>query len=254
MNIVHFFLERRLNYGYTSHMNDVQKWESDMFGTLRTLITGVNARTKEQLRDTYSVELIDQKIRESEGGLKAAKLTLASLIQRQRAEMRQSNSLETRIGDLLGRAKQALEGDREDLAQTAAQAVAEMENELTLRRQTLERLERRILQLRQSVETANRRIIDLKQGAMSARATKREQGIQRRLNKHLGGDSPMEEAEALIAQVLEQDDPFEQGEILREIDGDLGHTTITDDLADAGFGKRNASTAADVLNRLKIDK
>lgn len=225
-----------------------------MFGTLKTLFTGANARAEEQLRDTFSIELIDQKIRESEASLKAAKHTLASLIQRQRAEIRQIENLEVRISDLMSRAKEALNGDREDLAQTAAQAVAEMENELTVRRQTLERLERRILQLRQSVETANRRIIDLKQGAMAARATKREQDIQRRLNKHLGGDSPMEEAEALIARVMDQDDPFEQGEILREIDGNLGHATVADDLADAGFGKHSGSTAADVLNRLKAKK
>lgn len=114
--------------------------------------------------------MIDQKIRESDASLRAAKLTLASLIQRQRAELRQIDSLETRTADLMSRAKEALDGDREDLARTAAQAVAEMENELTVRRRTLERLERRILQFRQSVETANRRIIDLKQGAMSARA------------------------------------------------------------------------------------
>ena len=158
-----------------------------MFGTLKTLFTGANARAEEHLRDTFSIELIDQKIRESEASLKAAKLTLASLIQRQRAEIRQVESLEGRTADLMSRAKEALDGDREDLAQTAAQAVAEMENELMLRRRTLERLERRILQLRQSVETANRRIVDLKQGAMSARATKREQDIQRRLNRHLGG-------------------------------------------------------------------
>ena len=114
--------------------------------------------------------MIDQKTRESDASLRAAKLTLASLIQRQRAELRQIDSLETRTADLMSRAKEALDGDREDLARTAAQAVAEMENELTVRRRTLERLERRILQFRQSVETANRRIIDLKQGAMSARA------------------------------------------------------------------------------------
>lgn len=227
------------------------KLEEEMFATLKTLITGANARAEEQLRETYSIELITQKIREAEGNLKAAKLTLASLIQRQRAEQRQIETLQTRVQDLMARAGEALEGGREDLAQSAAQAVAEMENELTVRRQTLDRLETRILQLRQSVETASRRITDLKQGAIAARATRREQDIQRRLRRHTGGDSPAEEAEALISEVLQRDDPFEQGEILREIDGELSNSTIAGDLADAGFGPRSRSTAADVLNRLK---
>ena len=222
-----------------------------MFTTLKTLMTGASARAEEQLRQTYSLELITQKIREAEGNLKAAKLTLASLIQRQRSEQRQVDSLQSQVQDLMTRAAEALEDGREDLAQTAAQAVADMENELTLRQQTLARLETRILQLRQSVETATRRITDLKQGAIAARATKREQDIQRQLRRHAGGDSPAEEAEALIAEVLQRDDPFEQGEILREIDADLSGRAIADDLADAGFGPRNRSSAADVLTRLK---
>ncbi|OBY28017.1 PspA/IM30 family protein [Leisingera sp. JC1] len=222
-----------------------------MFNTLKTLITGANARAEEQLRETYSIELISQKIREADANLKAAKLTLASLIQRQRAEQRQVDTLEERIRDLMSRAGEALEGGREDLARSAAQAVADMENELAVRRQTLDRLDTRILQLRQSVETASRRITDLKQGAIAARATRREQDLQRRLHRHTGGDSPAEEAEALIRDVLQRDDPFEQGEILREIDGELSRTTIADDLADAGFGPRSRSTAADVLSRLK---
>ena len=86
---------------------------------------------------------------------------------------------------------------------------------------------------------------------IAARATRREQDIQRRIRKHAAGDSPVEEAEALIGEVLQRDDPFEQGEILREIDGELNNTTIADDLADAGFGPRSRSTAADVLSRLQ---
>lgn len=224
-----------------------------MFSTLRTLITGANARAEEQLRDKYSLELIDQKIREAEGNQRAAKMTLASLIQRQRSEARQMASLEGRIADLLDRAKQALASDRSDLAQNAASAIAEMENEQTLRHQTLDRLEARIFQLRQSLDAANRRIIDLKQGAITARATRREQDIQTRLNQNLcHGQSPMEEAEGLIAGVLQQDDPFERGQILREIDNRLDNTSVAQELADAGFGRQGRSTAADVLKRLSL--
>ena len=64
----------------------------------------------------------------------------------------------------------------------------------------------------------------------------------------------MDEAEALIARVMEQDDPFEQSEIMKKIDGDLSHANVADDLADAGFGKRSGSSAADVLSRLKVGK
>lgn len=223
-----------------------------MFSTLKTLITGANARAEEQMRDKYSIELIDQKIREAEGNQRAAKMTLASLIQRQRSEGRQVATLEGRIADLTGRATEALAAQRMDLAQSAATAIAEMENELTLRHETVVRLEARVLQLRQSLERAQRRITDLKQGAVMARATRREQDIQRRLNQSQSlGQSPMEEAEGLIERVLRQDDPFETGQILREIDNSLSNSDVAQDLADAGFGSQNRSTAADVLNRLR---
>lgn len=222
-----------------------------MFNTLKTLMIGGSARAEERVRDIYSIELIDQKIREAEASLKSAKYGLASLIQRERAESRQITALQGRISDLMTRAGQALTGKRADLAQEAAQAVAEMENELELRRETVRRLETRILQLRQSVETANRRIIDLKQGAIAARAVRREQGIQKHLNRHTGGDCAMDEAETLIARVMQQDDPFEQGEILRQIDSGLQNEDVADRLAGAGFGPATKTTAADVLNRLK---
>lgn len=225
-----------------------------MFRTLKTLITGANARAEEKVRDTYSIELIEQKIREAQAGLQAAKATLASLIQRSRAEGRQIEVLETRLKDMTIRTKEALKGGRDDLAGEAAQAVAEMENELILRRETASRLDTRILRLRQSVEATSRRIIDLKQGAVAAKAVRQEQNIQKRLNTTLAGQSPIGEAEVLIERVLSRDDPFEQSEILKEIDQGLRRENIGDRLADAGFGPATKVTADDVLKRLMNSK
>lgn len=222
-----------------------------MYSTIKTLFAGASARAEEQVRDHYSIELIDQKIREAEANLKTAKVGLASLIQRQRSEQRQVDGIADRIMELVVRAKAAMEAGREDMAAQAAQAIAEMENEQTRRMETLVRLEQRIMQLRHSVETSNRRIIDLKQGAIQARAVRREQGIQKRIGRHLGGSSAMDEADELIGKVIGQDDPFEQGQILGEIDRELNHSGIGERMAEAGFGPKGRSTAADVLARLK---
>lgn len=225
-----------------------------MFATMRTLFAGANARMEERVRDEFSIELIDQKIREAENNLKTAKLALASLIQREKSESRQIAQLETKVADLTNRAEEALDKDREDLAAQAAQAIADMQNELTRRRETVDRLEARIMQLRSSVETAHRRIMDLKQGAISARAVRREQGVQKRLVQHLGGNSAMDEADTLIKRVLGADDPFEQGEILQSIDRGLEHGDIADQMADAGIGNATKATAAQVLAALKADR
>ena len=132
-----------------------------MYATLKTLFAGASARAEEQVRNHYSIELSDQKIREAEANLKAAKVGLASLIQRERSERRLVDQLADKIIELVTRAKAAMDAGRDDMASQAAQAIAEMENEQTRRMETLARLEQRIMQLRQSVETSNRRIIDL---------------------------------------------------------------------------------------------
>lgn len=223
-----------------------------MFGTLRTLINGANARAEEQLRDIYSIELIEQKIREATTSLKAAKVSLAGLIQRKRSEERQADALKTRISDLVTRTKEAVKADEDALAMEAANAIATMENELVVRQETIQRLETRVMRLEGSVETAHRRLIDLKQGAIAAKSVRREQTLQSRLG-HSGGLSTgaMDEAEELIAQVMNRDDPFEKSEILREIDADLNHDTVADRMAAKGLGASTKTTAADVLARFK---
>lgn len=225
-----------------------------MFKTLATLINGQNARAHDSVRDAFAIELIDQKIRESETSLRAAKATLVSLIQRQRSEETQHAALKARIADLTARAQKALEKDREDMATEAAQAIATMENELALRGQTLARLEQKTTRLRTSIEQGHRRIVDLKQGAIQARAVRREQDIQARLTQSGVPSAPTDEAEELIARVIGRDDPFEQSQILADINSNLDGDGIQDRMSDAGFGPATRTTTADVLNRLKTEK
>ena len=74
----------------------------------------------------------------------------------------------------------ALAAGREELATEAAETIAGLENELRLRRETLDRLDAKIVRLTRSVEAGQRRMIELRQGAVQARAVKREAEIQSR--------------------------------------------------------------------------
>lgn len=222
-----------------------------MFEILRTLTIGANARAEEQVKDAFAIELIDQKIRESEAQLKAAKGTLASLVQRQRSERRLLDALNARISSMTVRASEAMDAGRDDLALQAAEAIATMENEAQLRQGTVDRLEEKVIRLRSSVEAAHRRLIDLKQGAVSARAIRREQQMQGRLRTTIANTAAADEAEELIARVVGRDDPFEQSQILAGIEADLNHTALDDRMAAQGFGPATKITAEQVLDRLK---
>ncbi|HHB80562.1 MAG TPA: PspA/IM30 family protein, partial [Aliiroseovarius sp.] len=185
---------------------------SKMFGTLKTLIIGSNARAEEHVRKVYSIELIEQKIREGTQGLKRAKNTLVAIRQRQRVEERQIATLTTRIDDLVDRARKALDAGQDDLAGEAAEAIARLENERDMRRATADKLETRAIRLQANVEAAHRRILDLKQGAIAARAARQDAQVMRGLNTTLAGQDSLSEAEELIRSVLGEDDPFEQAE------------------------------------------
>ncbi len=222
-----------------------------MLTTFKTLFAGANARAEERLRDVYAIELIDQKIRETEAQVHAAKSTLASLIQRKRSEQKLLDMLRTRIASIMDRARAAVEAGQDTLAQEAARAVAEMENECTVRQGTIDRLEAQVTRLQSSVEAGHRRVVDLKQGAMQARAMRREQTMQSRLHTTLQGTSAADEAQDLIDRVIGKDDPLEQAQILADINAGLNHTGLEDRMAAEGFGDATKVTAADVLARLK---
>lgn len=221
-----------------------------MLSTFRTLFAGANARTEDRLRDVYAIELIDQKIRETEGQVQAAKSTLASLIQRRRSERKLLDMLCTRISSLTERARGAINAGRDEMANEAAVAIAELENETAVRQATVDRLDVQATRLRTSVEKGHRRVIDLKQGALQAKAIRREQTMQSHLNTTLQGVSAADEAQDLINRVLGKDDPLEQADILADINAGLDHTNLEDRMADAGFGTATKTSARDVLDRL----
>lgn len=222
-----------------------------MFNVLKTLFAGASARAEEQLVDTFAIDLIEQKIREADAGLAAAKNTLAALIVRQRNEQQTLDRVEAQVADLEARVRQALANNREDLATDGATAVAQLENEKAVRRDTLDQLANRIARTQNSVEKAHRRIIDLRQGMISARAADAERKAQKTLNRSLGSTAAVREAEELIARVMNQSDPLAESEVLDQIDAGLSTAGITDRLGAAGFGAKSKIDAGDVLARLK---
>jgi phage shock protein A len=222
-----------------------------MLNVLKTLLKGTAARAEERLTDEFAVDLIEQKIREAEQALSAAKSTLAALIIRRRGEQKVLENIGGRLKDLEGRARSALAAGREDLAATAAAAIADLENERGLRQTTLAGLDQRVERIQAGVDKAHRRIIDLRQGMTLAHAADAERRAQRTLNRTIGNPNAIREAEALIARVVDGPDLFAEAEVLDQIDDNLTHASIRDRLAGAGFGDRTRTSADDVLARLR---
>lgn len=221
-----------------------------MFAAFRTLVMGAGARAEETVRQRYAVDLLEQKIRESEAALSASKETLAALILRERNERANLDKVGKQIADLEDRAKSALSAGSDELARNAATTIAEIENEREVREKTVEQLAGKVGRMRLSIEKAHRRIVDLRQGMIQARAIDAEARAQRKLDRLLGGGTSIREAQQLLDSILDRDDPFEESRALDEIDDELNHTSVRDRLAEAGHGPRTRHTADDVLARL----
>lgn len=222
-----------------------------MLNVLKTLFVAANARSDEALTDYFAIELIEQKIREADAGLHAAKNTLASMIVRQRNETGHAERISLDIVDLEKRTALALRDERLELAERAAATIAALENELALRRKTLAQLDERIERTRQSVGRANRQIIDLRQGMIAARAADAERQALKRLSRTIGGSTAIREAESLIQRVIQMSDPLAENEVLAQIDADLDGGSVRGQMAEAGYGPRLTITAEDVLARLR---
>lgn len=222
-----------------------------MLRTLNTLMRGVAARQEEALTDRFAVDLLDQKVRECETNLKAAKATLAALISKQRTEERQLNAVKAQVSDLTQRAEEALQAGAEEMVLKAAQAIADLENEVATRQKCYDSVSARVERMKLSLERAHRRVLDLRQAATVARATDRERKAQARFSNTIVRTSTVTEAEELVDRIMGQSDPFEEDQILSEIDADLSGTGARDDLAEAGFGPKLKTSADDVLARLK---
>lgn len=158
-----------------------------MFSTLKTLFAGQASSSEAAVKNHYALDLIDQKIREGDAGLNAAKTTLAALIQAHRTEATQTKAQSKRITNLTDRAKTALDKGLEELAMETAGAIADMQNELVQRQETVGRLDRKIATLRLRVEKSQRQLIDLRQGAISAKAIHAEQKATQRIASSLPG-------------------------------------------------------------------
>ncbi len=221
-----------------------------MFDLFKTLFQGASARAEDQLRDHFAVDLMDQKIREAGADLETAKATLASLILKERNEARTLETLRARIADLEERTRQAMAVGQDTLVRDGAEAIAELENEASIRTKTVNTLGERIARMRLSVEKTHRRIVDLRQGMIEARAIDAEHKAQKTVNRTLGRSTSLREAEALIARIKGREDPFEETEVLDAIDAGLNRTDVASRMAAAGFGERTKASAETVLERL----
>lgn len=224
-----------------------------MFKALMTLMRGTANEAVEAVIDSNALTILDQQIRESSAVIEKSRKTLALAIAQERREQDRTAQLKSEIADLETRAREALQAGREDLAGEAAEAIAVLENEHEGACRAQESFARESQRLRTALRVAESRLRELERGRRIAKTNEaalklRDQGLPLTVSQR----TVISEAEDTLARLqVRQGELVDATQVLAELDPQEGAGTISEKMADAGFGPPIRTRAQDVLDRLK---
>ena len=226
-----------------------------MLKSLLTLMRGTANDAVEATIDHKALVILDQQIRDCGAAVNMARKALAIAIAQDRQEQGRLEKLGDRIGDLEARATRALNGDREDLANQAAEAIAALEDERDAGAEAQASFAKECQRLRAVVRSSEQRLRDLERGRRTA---KTYDAVIKLRDKGLGAGqghlNTLSEAEATLERLRSRQRALDHAtEALDQLEADTSSKTITDRMADAGFGAPTQNRAADVLERLKAN-
>jgi len=224
-----------------------------MFKTVLTLFRGSVAVAGEELEGRTALLILDQQMRDSATAVERAKRALALAIAQDQQEGRRLDSIKAQIADLEVRAIAALNGERNDLANEAAEAIATLEADRDAATTARTLFAAEITRLKRQVANAEKRITELDQGRRIARAAEAVRALRR------GGveaarpyEATLPEAESTLTRLRERQQELQAADdALADIDAATGPLATAERLAEQGFGPRLRPTAEDVLARLK---
>ena len=224
-----------------------------MLKTLTILFRGRAARAAEDLADANALLILDQHIRDASAALDRARRALSIAMAQDATEAKRIEEIAKKITDLESRAVAALDGNREDLAQEAAEAIAGLEADKASAEAAHASFSRESRKLRALVANAERRLAELERGRRAARAAEAVQRLRTSGAAYVGGDaSALKDAEATLARLRQRQTEAEIADAaLEELDGTSGPDLVAEKLEAAGFGPQSRPTAQSVMERLR---
>jgi phage shock protein A len=224
-----------------------------MLRLITTLARGAVADVEEAVFDANAIRILEQQLRDVATALEQSRRELACAMAYLMSEERAVASLVLRISELETSGRKAVEGGREDLAEEVAIEIAATEDERNERRDAAARCSGEIKRLKLLVDDGRKRLLDLRRGLELARAQEalRRAGANGR-RAIAAGKGALRDAEGTLARIRathakEQD----VGVALEELEHASSGRDLEVRLDKAGFGTRQKTKAADVLDRLR---
>ncbi|HEY8161835.1 MAG TPA: PspA/IM30 family protein [Methylocystis sp.] len=224
-----------------------------MFKTVVTLLRGQAFEAEERLADRHALSLLDQQMRDSALAIDRSKKALAVAIAQDRAEEARLGATHARIAELENRAVEALKAGREDLAQKAAENIAQLEGDAQAAEKARALYLVEIRKLERHVRDQSARLTELERGRRIARAAQAVRVARRgRIEEAPCHQATLSEAEATLARLRErQTEACAAEAALDALEAEHKAEDLNETLADAGFGPPVKPRASDVLARLK---
>jgi len=227
-----------------------------MLKMLITIFRGQAAKATEDFADANALLLLDQHIRDAASGLDRARRAVAIAMAQDATELKRIEDMQAKTADLENRATAALDGNREDLALEAAEAIASLEADKASAEAAHASFMRESRKLRGLVANAERRLAELERGRRAARAAEAVRRLRASGAATVGGDAgALRDAEATLKRLRERQAEAEAADsALETLDGVSGPDLIAEKLEAAGFGPQTRPTASSVLERLKQNR
>lgn len=219
-----------------------------MFACLKPIFRARLGDAEEALIDTNAVPLLAQHLRDAEADTERARLALANLCARRKAEERQMEAFDTETARREVEARAALAAGEETLAGEVAGRIVDLADRRSRAETDRDDLARRIDSLRTSLAETERRMSALAAELRAARASVvfRKSGVG-----IAPGATALEEAERMAGRLRSstsriEDELVALGDIRRDAGQDLDAR-----LGEAGIADRSAERRRAVLDRLR---
>ena len=224
-----------------------------MFKTLVALFRGAAHDMAESAVDRNVFAILNQQIRDCTRALEQARKALAVAMAQQEKESVHLKEVSQRIADLEGRATHALAGGDEALAEEAAEAIAYLEADREAGEEAQATFAREGERLRKIVRNSEARLVELRRGqkiAVAADKANRLRGDE--VSPDGTPAASLAEAEQTLARLRERQEDFERTiGALETLDPATSPASLSERMAEAGFGPPARVTTRDVLDRLK---
>ena len=221
-----------------------------MFKQLVTLVRGQSNEGTQAVLDANALSLLRQQMRDAAQGVNKSRKAVAVVIAYAEREKASLNRLETQISDLEARALDALEQDSVDLASEAAGTIAQLEAERDTTRKVIEAYQTQILRLKQCLTENETCLRKMKRGQHLAEANDKAQRLSGVMPS--GYINDLKDAEATLKRLQERREHAEAtATAMVELSAETSAESMTERLAEAGYGAPLKADAAAVLDRLK---